>query len=144
MRRKEIALWKVHENIPDWGMQEHRGPEVRRAAWCRMMETVVESLDFILRTVGSHSSFWSKEVTFQWWFKSLFPALLAVWKIAGRKAQVEEGRPGRRVLLSSRQLVMVAGIEVVAVEMGLEHLDLFIDCSGRWERTKNGSKFLWF
>lgn len=67
-----------------------------------------------------------------------------MWQIAGRKAQVEEQRSARRVLLYSKQLVMAVRIKMLAVEMGLEHLYLLMDWM--WEarkRTKNGSKFLW-
>lgn len=61
----------------------------------------------------------------------------------------EEGMSGRREtrkegLLCSKQLVMAVRIKMVAVDMGLEHLYLLMDCI--WEvrkRTKNGSKFLW-
>ena len=50
--------------------------------------------------------------------------------MAGRKARVGEKvtRKEGKVWLYSRQLVMVVGTRVVAVEVGLEPLDLLMGC----------------
>lgn len=57
----------------------------------------------------------------------IFLPYLLCGRSLGRKAQVEERRPERRVLVYSRQLVMAVSIKMVAVKMGLDHLDLLMD-----------------